>query len=118
MYSSKGNQEIIDEIKDEYIRGGHDLRFVQPREKFYIDLEERLESFDYISHALEICNRKTLMHLVQKGTRFGIFSGTDICSNLIISVEFIFKIKLQEKIIKSLLFSNKFLSLELNILLL
>jgi len=78
MYSSKGNQEIIDEIKDEYIRGGHDLRFVQPREKFYKDLEERFELFDYISHALEICNRKTLMHLVQKGTRFGIFSGTDI----------------------------------------
>lgn len=78
MYSSKGNQEIIEEIKDEYIRGGHDLRFVQPREKFYKDLEERFESFDFISHALEICNRKTLMHLVQKGTRFGIFSGTDI----------------------------------------
>ena len=78
MYSPKGNQEIIEEIKDEYIRGGHDLCFVQPREKFYKDLEERFELFDYISHALEIGNRKTLMHLVQKGTRFGIFSGTSI----------------------------------------
>lgn len=78
MYSPKGNQTIIEEIKDEYIRGGHDLCFVQQRERFYKDLEERFESFDYISHSLEICNRKTLMHLVQKGTRFGIFSGTDI----------------------------------------
>lgn len=78
MYSPKGNQTIIEEIKDEYISGGHDLRFVQQRERFYKDLEERFESFDYISHSLEICNRKTLMHLVQKGTRFGIFSGTDI----------------------------------------
>lgn len=81
MYSPKGNQTIIEEIKDEYIRGGHDLCFVQQRERFYKDLEERFESFDYISHSLEICNRKTLMHLVQKGTRFGIFSGTDISIN-------------------------------------
>lgn len=73
MYSPKGNQTIIEEIKDEYISGGHDFRFVQQRERFYKDLEERFESFDYISHSLEICNRKTLMHLVQKGTRFGIF---------------------------------------------
>ena len=37
MYSVRGNQEIIDEIKDEYIKGGHNLCFVQPREKFYKD---------------------------------------------------------------------------------
>lgn len=78
MYSPKGNQTIIEEIKDEYFRGDYDLCFVQQRERFYKDLEEQFESFDYISHSLEICNRKTLMHLVQKGTRFGIFSGTNI----------------------------------------
>lgn len=87
MYSPKGNQTIIEEIKDEYIRGGHDLRFVQQHERFYKDLEERFESFDNISHSLEICNRKTLMHLVQKGTRFGIFSGTDI--SIIIPIEYL-----------------------------
>lgn len=87
MYSPKGNQTIIEEIKDEYIRGGHDLCFVQQRERFYKNLEERFESFDYISHSLEICNRKTLMHLVQKGTRFGIFSGTGI--SIIIPIEYL-----------------------------
>ncbi len=87
MYSPKGNQTIIEEIKDEYISGGHDLRFVQQRERFYKDLEERFESFDYISHSLEICNRKTLMHLVQKGTRFGIFSGIGI--SIIIPIEYL-----------------------------
>ena len=38
MFSTKDCQNIIDEIKDEYIRGGHDLRFVQPRERFYQSL--------------------------------------------------------------------------------
>lgn len=78
MYSVRGNQEIIDEIKDEYIKGGHNLCFVQPREKFYKDLGKKFEEFDLISHALVIGKRQTLMHLVQKGTRFGIFAGTDL----------------------------------------
>lgn len=87
LYSSKGNQEIIDEIKDEYIRGGHNLSFVQPREKFYENLAERLEQFDHISHALKIGDRQTLMHLVQKGTKFGIFSGVDL--SFVVSIEYL-----------------------------
>ena len=52
MYSVRGNQEIIDEIKDEYIKGGHNLCFVQPREKFYKDFGKKFAEFDLISHAL------------------------------------------------------------------
>ena len=87
MYSPKGNHDIIEEIKDEYIKGGHNLSFVQPREKFYNDLEKQFELFDFISHALIIDDRKTMMHLVQKGTRFGIFAGTNL--SLILPTDYI-----------------------------
>ena len=58
MYSSKGNQTIIEEIRDEYIRGGHDLRFVQQHERFYKDLEERLSLLTiYLIHLKSVTVR-------------------------------------------------------------
>ena len=78
MFSAKDCQDIIDEIKDEYIRGGHDLRFVQPRERFFQSLKSQFEKFDFISHSLFINGDTFATHLVQKGTRFGLFYGYDI----------------------------------------
>ena len=76
MYPAKGNKEIFDEIEDEFFknrRSVHHVRHIY--EKFCEDLEKQLEQFDYISHALVIENCQTCFHLVQKGTRFGIFGG-------------------------------------------
>lgn len=78
LFSTKDCQDIIDEIKDEYIRGGHDLRFVQPRERFFQSLKSQFEKFDFISHSLVINGSTFATHLVQKGTRFGLFCGYDI----------------------------------------
>ena len=76
MYPAKGNKEIFDEIKKENLHGGT-LVSINPRvcEEYDIDLEKRLAQFDYISHALVIGKCHTNLHLIQKGTRFGLFSS-------------------------------------------
>lgn len=75
MFSTKDCQDIIDEIKNEY---GRDLRFVQPRERFFQNLKSQFEKFDFISRSLVINGKTSVKHLVQRGTRFGLFCGYDI----------------------------------------
>ena len=80
MHSIKDCQEVVDEICNEYpggtlLRSGVRVWFAGQKEKFLKGLSEKLEQFDSISNALKIGDRQTGFHLVQKGTRFGIFSG-------------------------------------------
>ena len=65
MFSTKDCQEIIEEIKNEYSKGGN----------FYERLRNIFDQFDFISHSLKPNNS---LHLVQKGTRFGLFYGFNI----------------------------------------
>lgn len=87
MHSIKDCQEVIDEIDNEVLAGEVRYRFAGQKEKFLKDLNEKLEQFDSISNALKIGERQTSFHLVQKGTRFGIFSGYGI--SVIQPIEFL-----------------------------
>ena len=87
MHSIKDCQEVIDEIDNEVLAGEVRYRFAGQKEKFLKELNEKLEQFDSISNALKIGERKTSFHLVQKGTRFGIFSGYGI--SVIQPIEFL-----------------------------
>jgi hypothetical protein len=78
MFPTKDCQDIVDEIKEEHIEAGNDLRFVQPRESFFRHLHYQLEQFDFISHSLVIGEKKLPLHLVQRNTKFGLFSGFTI----------------------------------------
>lgn len=78
MFSTKDCQDIIDEIKDQYIRGV---------DYFYKKLQSEFEQFDFISNALYVGGKQTCFHLVQKGTRFGIFSGYKV--SVIQSIDFL-----------------------------
>ncbi len=77
MFSTKDCQDIIDEIKDEYIRGGHEICSDESYERFSQRLKREFEKFDFISNSL-IAPETYAMHLVQKGTRFGLFCGYNI----------------------------------------
>lgn len=87
MHSIKDCQEVIDEIDNEVLAGEVRYRFAGQKEKFLKELNEKLEQFDSISNALKIGERQTSFHLVQKGTRFGIFSGYGI--SVIQPIEFL-----------------------------
>lgn len=87
MHSIKDCQEVIDEIDNEVLVGEVRYRFAGQKEKFLKELNEKLEQFDSISNALKIGERQTGFHLVQKGTRFGIFSGYGI--SVIQPIEFL-----------------------------
>lgn len=71
MYPVKGSKEIFNEIKSEY-----QAKYGFINKAYDKALEEWLFQFDYLSHALVIGNYRTEYHLVQKGTRFGVFSST------------------------------------------
>lgn len=92
MNSIKDCQEVIDEIDNEHpggtvLDGGVRVWFAGQKEKFLKELNEKLEQFDSISNALKIGERQTNFHLVQKGTRFGIFSGYGV--SVIQPIEFL-----------------------------
>lgn len=74
MHSIKDCQEVIDEIINNHFRRLNSW-YTWQIEQFAKELKEKLEQFDSISNALKIGNRQTEYHLVQKETRFGIFSG-------------------------------------------
>ena len=80
MFPTHDCQEIIDEIEKEYpggsvIGGGVRVWFAGQKEKFLKQVSNKLAEFDLISHALIIGERHTSYHLIQKGTRYGLYSG-------------------------------------------
>lgn len=92
MHSIKDCQEVIDEIDNEHpggtvLAGGIRVWFAGQKEKFLKELNEKLAQFDSISNALKVGDRQTGFHLVQKGTRFGIFSGYSL--SVIQPIEFL-----------------------------
>lgn len=74
MYPTTDCQEVIDEIVNNHFRRLNSW-YTWQIEQFTKELKEKLEQFDSISNALKIGNKQTECHLVQKETRFGIFSG-------------------------------------------
>lgn len=79
MFPTYDCENIVDEIKMEYIQWGKEINISRNLEDFNRELKSEFQKFDYISHALDINLNLNGIHLVQKGTRYGLFNGKLIC---------------------------------------
>ena len=78
MFSTKDCENIVDEIKKEYIQWNKEINNSINLEDFELELKRKFEEFDFISHTLDINQNLNSLHLVQKGTRYGLFNGRSI----------------------------------------
>ena len=88
MYKASDCEDIKEEIKNEYpggsyLAGGVKVWFANDIKRFEDSLNRELINVDYISHVVPIRDKKSGCHIIQKNSRFGVYSGVKnkiICS--------------------------------------
>lgn len=80
MYKASDCDDIKEEIKNEYpgdsyLAGGVKVWFANDIKKFEENLSKELSDIDYISHVVPIGEKKTGYHIIQRNSRFGVYSG-------------------------------------------
>ena len=80
MYKASDCEDIKEEIKNEYPGGsylasGLKVWFANDVKRFEDSLNKELINVDYISHAVPIRDKKSGCHIIQKDSRFGVYSG-------------------------------------------